>query len=81
MKKIIKEALARNMQVIPKPIATVTPTLPQIKKAATKAKKFTKLQRDLNLDVNNTGAIVPPVIPTLPKKSIKKPSYLNDYTK
>jgi hypothetical protein len=80
MKKIIKEALARNMQVIPKPIATVAPTLPQIKKAATKSKKFTKLQRDSNLDVNTTGTIVTPVIPTLPKRAIKKPSYLNDYT-
>jgi hypothetical protein len=68
------------MQVIPKPIATVTPTLPQIKKAATKSKKFTKLQHDSNLDVNTTGTIVPPVIPTLPKRAIKKPSYLNDYT-
>jgi hypothetical protein len=80
MKKIIKEALARNMQVIPKPIATVAPTLPQIKKVATKSKKFTKLQHDSNLDVTTTGTIVPPVIPTLPKRAIKKPSYLNDYT-
>jgi hypothetical protein len=79
MTKIIKEALDRNMQVVNKPVNISTITLPQIKKAATKAKKFIKLQCNSNLDVNNSGLIVPPIIPTLAKRSIRKPSYLNNY--
>ena len=79
MTKIIKETLDQNMQVVNKPVNISTITLPQIKKAATKAKKFIKLQHNSNLDVNNSGLIVPPIIPTLAKRFIRKPSYLNNY--
>lgn len=78
MKKILQSALARNLQVVSK--ASTKPTsLPQIKKEATKAKRFTKLQQDSKLDVDKKGKIVPPIVPAREKRAIKKPSYLKDY--
>ena len=88
MTKIIKEALAQNLQVVQKPKAGANAqpkadqspiSLETIKNDVTKAKKFTKFQRDSKLNIDNSGTIVPPIIPSLPKKAIRKPSYLNDY--
>ena len=88
MKKILRSALARNLQVISlRSITTQDDSaasshpsrLNILKKEATKAKRFTKLQQDTKLDVDKKGKIVQPIMPAREKRQTKAPSYLKDY--